>query len=146
MTISVEQINELLAVGFPTAHEGGFRCEDFGDRWATARWSYRPDGLRPGGYIPGPTLFGLADLALWFACFTVLGLEPMAVTSDLSINFLRPALGGDVLARADLLKVGRTSIYGQVNLWMDGAPERLVAQAHGSYVPPPEVRNKSGSR
>lgn len=145
MSFTVDEVNELVAEGFPSAHANGFRCEDFGDGWALARWSYQPDGLRPGGYVPGPTLFGLADLALWFACFTALGLEPMAVTSDLSIAFLRPALGGDVLARAELLKVGRSRLYGQVDLWVDGAPELLIAQAHGSYVPPAD-RNRSGSR
>jgi len=145
VNFSVEDVNRLVAEGFPTASENGYRCEEFGEGWALARWSYRADGLRPGGYVPGPTLFGLADLALWFACFTVLGLEPMAVTSDLSIAFLRPAIAGDVLARAELLKVGRSRLYGQIDLWVDGTPDRLVAQAHGSYVPPAD-RNRSGSR
>jgi uncharacterized protein (TIGR00369 family) len=145
VNFTIDQVNELVATGFPTAFASGYRCEEMGEGWAVARWSYQPLGLRPGGYIPGPTLFGLADLAFWFACFTVLGLEPMAVTSDLSISFLRPAQGGDVLGRAELLRVGRTRLYGQINMWVDGAPDRLVAQAHGNYVPPSE-RNKSGSR
>ena len=145
LNFTVDEVNQLVAEGFPSAYAIGFRCEEFGEGWALARWTYRADALRPGGYVPGPTLFGLADVALWFACFTVLGLEPMAVTSDLSIAFLRPARGSDVLARAELLKVGRSRLYGQVDLWVDGARDRLVAQAHGSYVPPPD-RNRSGSR
>jgi uncharacterized protein (TIGR00369 family) len=145
VNVSISEVNELLASGFPTAHQSGYRCEEMGEGWAIARWTYRADGLRPGGYIPGPTLFGLADLAFWFACFTVLGLEPMAVTSDLSISFLRPAVGGDALAKCRLLRVGRTRIYGQIDMWVEGSPERLVAQAHGNYVPPAD-RNKSGSR
>ena len=58
----------------------------------------RPMGVRPvpappGGYISGPTQFTLADTAIWFAVFTVIGISPMAVTTDLSISFLRPATG-----------------------------------------------------
>jgi uncharacterized protein (TIGR00369 family) len=61
------------------------------------------------------------------------------VTSELSIAFLRPALDGDVLARADLLRIGKTRIYGEVRIWVDGAADRLVAHATGSYSPPPNL-------
>ena len=66
--------------------------------WAVARWEYDPSQLRPGGYISGPTQFTLADTAIWFAVFTVIGISPMAVTTDLSISFLRPATGSDLWA------------------------------------------------
>ena len=133
------EVDRLVAAGFPAAYAGGYRCEEMGDGWAVARWTYDPASLRPGGYISGPTLFGLADLAFWFATFTVLGPAPMAVTSELSIAFLRPALDGDVLARANLLRVGKTRIYGEVRIWVDGAADRLVAHATGSYSPPPNL-------
>ncbi|MGH8927091.1 MAG: PaaI family thioesterase [Acidimicrobiia bacterium] len=133
------EVDQLVAEGFPAAYAGGFRCEELGERWASARWTYDPATLRPGGYVSGPTLFGLADLALWFATFTILGPAPMAVTAELSIAFLRPAIGGDVLARADLLRIGKTRIYGEVKLWVDGAPDRLVAHATGTYSPPPNL-------
>ena len=134
-----DEVDRLVAVGFPAAYANGYRCEAMGEQWAIARWTYDPASLRPGGYISGPTLFGLADLVFWFATFTVLGPAPMAVTSELSIAFLRPALGGDVLARANLLRVGKTRIYGEVHLWVDGAADRLVAHATGSYSPPPNL-------
>jgi uncharacterized protein (TIGR00369 family) len=134
--VNPAEVDRMVAAGFPAAYAGGYRCEEMGDRWAIARWTYDPASLRPGGYISGPTLFGLADLALWFATFTVLGPAPMAVTSELSIAFLRPALDGDVLARANLLRVGKTRIYGEVRIWVDGAADRLVAHATGSYSPP----------
>ena len=137
--LSPADVDRLVSQGFPAAYAGGYRCEEMGEGWATARWTYDPDTLRPGGYISGPTLFGLADLAFWFATFTVLGPAPMAVTSDLSISFLRPALGGDVLGRAELLRVGKTRLYGEVRLWVDGAADRLVAHATGSYSPPPNL-------
>ena len=92
--VTPAEVDRLVAAGFPAAYASGYRCEEMGEGWAIARWTYDPATLRPGGYISGPTLFGLADLAFWFATFTVLGPAPMAVTSDLSIAFLRPALGG----------------------------------------------------
>ena len=60
-------VDHLVESGFPAAYASGYRCEEMGQRWATARWTYDPASLRPGGYVSGPTLFGLADLAFWFA-------------------------------------------------------------------------------
>jgi uncharacterized protein (TIGR00369 family) len=101
---------------------------------AVARWPYNPKLLRPGDLISGPTQFALADLAFWFMTFTVVGLAPMAVTSELYIQFLRPAKGGDLYARAELLRMGKTKIAGVVKVWVDGEPDRPVSHVTGSYV------------
>lgn len=130
------QVDALVETQFPAAHSAGYRCVELGEGWALARWQHNPDLLRPGGYISGLTLFGLADIALWYATFTLLGLEPMAVTSDLSISFLRPAVGSSALGRAQILRSGATRIYGQIDIWLEGDESRLVAQAHGNYAPP----------
>lgn len=131
-----DEVDALVREGFPAAYGGGYRCLSLGEGWAEGRWIYDPTSLRPGGYISGPVLFGLADVTLWFATFTVLGPAPMAVTSELSITFLLPAIGGDVLARAQILRTGRTRLYGEIKLWMETRPDRLVAHATGSYSPP----------
>ncbi|MFZ0015420.1 MAG: PaaI family thioesterase [Acidimicrobiia bacterium] len=129
-------VNDLVAEEFPAAYAEGNRCVDLGEGTALARWSFDAGKLRPGAYISGPTLFSLADCSLWFATFTVLGLEPMAVTSELSIRFLRPAQNGDVLARATLNSVSARRLVGTIEMWVDGTPDRLVAVAQGSYARP----------
>jgi uncharacterized protein (TIGR00369 family) len=128
------EINVFLDDVYHSAYVAGFRCEEMGEGWAKARWIYQRDRLRAGDYIPGPIQFWLADLALWFAIFTIVGISPMAVTSDLAITFLRPGVGGDLVARAELLQVGKTRIYGDVRLWVDGAEDRLISHATGSYA------------
>jgi uncharacterized protein (TIGR00369 family) len=127
-------INEFSAREFPSAFASGYRCAEAGPGMIVARWTYDATKLRPGGFISGPTQFALADTALWFLTFTVLGLAPMAVTSELTIQFLRPAVGGDLVARAELLRAGKSKITGTVRLWIDGAPDKLVSHAAGSYM------------
>ena len=127
-------INEFFEREFPTAYGGGSRCVETGPGFVVTRWIYNPAALRPGGFISGPTQFTLADCALWFLSFTVLGLAPMAVTSEMYITFVRPAIGGDLYARAELLRAGKTAIKGTVRLWVDGAPDRTVSHATGSYI------------
>lgn len=134
--VAVDEVNRMIREGFPSAWEDGARCESLADGEAVVRQLYRPEGNRPGGYIPGPTQFAVADLALWCAVFTRIGLEPMSVTSDLHIHFLRPAVGGDLMARCKILRVGKSRIHGTVDVWIDGDPDRLVAHAVGAYSNP----------
>lgn len=106
--------------------------------FARCRMVNTGEGLRPGGFIPGPRQMSLVDLAVWVAVFTRAGIAPMALTSELKINFLRPAHGGDLIADARLRKYGRLS-YADVELYMDGHPEKLVSSAAATYVVPDEV-------
>ena len=91
--------------------------------------------LRPGGIISGPTVFGVCDAALYYACFTVMGIEPMVLTSEMSIRFLRPARGAILRAHADLNHAGRRSLIGTVIAWTDD-PAKPVAAAQGTYAAP----------
>jgi uncharacterized protein (TIGR00369 family) len=78
----------------------------------------------------------LADIAVYIAVFTRAGIVPLAVTSELKMNFLRPAIGRDVLAVATLHKAGRRIAFASVDLAEDRNPDRLVAHATASYVLP----------
>jgi len=103
--------------------------------FALVRRRYSDAYTRPGGYISGPTQMALVDLAVWVAVFTRAGISPMAVTWELKINFLRPAIGKDLLAAATLHKFGRLS-YASVDLYLDGEPGRLVSHATATYAVP----------
>ena len=131
--MTVEEVNTFLATEF--LGSGGL-CAEIGPTFAVSRLHAGEQNLRPGSIISGPTIFSLCDSALYFAVFGAIGFEPMALTSELSIRFLRPAQGTDVIARADLDHIGRRSIIGTVRVSMADAPQRLVATAQGTYVRP----------
>ena len=131
-TLTPGQINSFVDSVYPDA--GKFRCEAIEQDSAVARWVHSAEGLRPGGFVSGPTLFAAADVVLWYLSFTVIGLNAMAVTANLSIDFLRPAVGGDVMARAQLLHAGKRRISGRVDMWIAGKPDKLVAHATGTYM------------
>ena len=130
---TVEAINAFLAAEFPGT---GNECVEIGPRHALARRVSDPATLRPGGFVSGPTQFGLADAALWYALFGAVGLEPMAMTSELSIRFLRPAAGDVLHARADVHQVGRRNVVGSVTMWMDERVDKPVSVAQGTYTRP----------
>lgn len=93
--------------------------------------------LRPGGTVSGPAMFALADVAIYLALLAVIGPQALAVTTNCAIDFLRkPAAGHDLVARARLLKVGRTLAVGDVLVFSDGQ-EGPVARAGLTYSIPP---------
>ena len=86
-------------------------------------------------------MMGIADVALYVAILGRIGIVPLAVTTSLTINFLRkPTAKSRIIAECKLLKVGRTLIVGEVSLYSDGS-EELVAHVVGTYSVPP-IKNK----
>lgn len=131
---TVDEINAMLAREFPGSTSW---CAEVSSTHALARTDIAQDGLRPGGFVAGPTQFGLADAALWHLVFGAIGrIEPMALTSELSIRFLRPAQGSVLWARADLESAGRRNVVGTIHLWCDDRSDKITATAQGTYALP----------
>lgn len=131
-------VNRMLDEAFPGT---GNTCVEVGAAHSVARRDIEPAFLRPGGYVSGPTQFGLADAALWYLVFGAIGrVEPMALTSELSIRFLRPAQGATLWARASLESAGSRSIVGSVRVWCDDLEDRPSSVAQGTYVLPASLR------
>ena len=132
--LTVAAINDMVEAQFPGSSG---RCLEIGDGFAVAFVDVADTNIRPGGFVSGPTQFALADMALWFLAFVALGrIEPMALTSELSIRYLRPAQGARLVCRAELEAVNRRSVVGTCHVWVDGAPERVTAAAQGTYAVP----------
>lgn len=94
--------------------------------------------LRPGGTVSGPSMFELADVALYLAILSRIGPVALAVTTNAHIDFMRkPAAGVPLLGKARLLKLGRTLAVGQVSICSEGS-EDVLAQASLTYSIPPD--------
>lgn len=131
-----DAINQMVLQSFPGS---GNDCTEIGRDYAVAMRVITPDLLRPGGYVSGPVQFGLADAALWYLVFAAIGrVEPMALTSELSIRFLRPAIGEVLWARATLESAGRRNIVGTVRVWVDDRDHKPTSVAQGTYALPLE--------
>ncbi len=132
--VNPDTVEAFVAQQWP-ARPNRATCHEVSGRHAVVEMPVTSEAVRPGGYISGPTQFACADLALWYAVFGAIGLEAMALTSELSIRFLRPAVGNRLQARADLNSVGSRQIVGTVSIWVDDA-DKPVSVAQGTYMAP----------
>ncbi len=110
---------------------------------ASVRHTVGEAELRPGGTVSGPVMMATADVALYVAILGQIGIVPLTVTTNLTINFLRkPAADADILGTCKLIKLGRSLAIGEVHLYSEGHPEP-VAHAVGTYSIPPDARKKT---
>jgi uncharacterized protein (TIGR00369 family) len=117
---------------------GEFSVEKADPSGVTLRLRVASRHLRPGGTVSGPTMFGLADVAMYLAILSRIGPVALAVTTNCAIDFMRkPQAGVDLLAQARLLKLGRTLAVGDVLLFSEGGPDP-VARASLTYAIPPK--------
>lgn len=136
LKVTQAELAAFLAAQFP---QNPCTLEALGDGTATLRHPVGEAQLRPGGTVSGPVMMMAADVALYAAILGRIGLVPLAVTTSLTINFLRkPSADADILAECTLLKVGRTLAIGEVALYSEGHPDP-VAHAVGTYSIPPRA-------
>jgi uncharacterized protein (TIGR00369 family) len=138
---SPAELNAYLDKVFPEANLGSppglpiFVVESVGTVSTVVRMRFHPRNIRPGGTLSGPSMFTLADLALYAAVLGAIGPVALAVTTNLNINFLRKPEPVDLVGTARLLKLGKRLAIGEVSMTQAGSDD-LVAHATGTYSIP----------
>jgi uncharacterized protein (TIGR00369 family) len=92
------------------------------------------------GFLHAGLIGALIDTACGFAAATVAG--PYLLASNFSVNCLRPAQGQKFIARARVVKPGKTQIFTSCDLFaVDAGQEKLVANGQTllAVVPAPLV-------
>jgi uncharacterized protein (TIGR00369 family) len=133
--MTADQINAFLRESF-----GGnilTVAEQADGRHATVRVPYHPGQLRPGGTLSGPTMMALADTAAYVLVLSAVGFQPLSVTTNLSINFLRKPAPKDLVAEARMLKLGKSLAICDVEIRSEGETD-IVAHAVVTYSIPPK--------
>ena len=138
--ISVEDLEALIREGVPLIGNFGIKIDHLAAGTVRMTLPYNASFVRPGGTVTGPAMFGLADVALYGAVLSRIGRVLLAVTSTMTITFLRRPAPAPVIAEARLLRLGRRRAYGEVLLTSEGADDP-VAHVTGTYSIPPERRS-----
>jgi len=94
------------------------------------------------GFAHGGILSYLADNALTYAGGTALGFR--VVTSEYKINYVRPAVGERLIARAQAVHTGKSQAVCRCDVFVvvDGE-EKLCAMAQGTIARLPEQESRT---
>ena len=133
--VTAQDLDEFFDRMFPGRTDEIPRCDHIETDYVEMTWPVTERHLRPGGYISGPTQMTLADHAAYVVIFTRTGIVPMAVTSNLNIDFLRPCIGQAVTAKARLIKLGKTLAVVSVDMQAEGS-EKVSSRATVTYAIP----------
>ncbi|GHC56843.1 PaaI family thioesterase [Streptomyces flavofungini] len=104
----------------------------FGDGAATLEIPVRPELLQQNGFVHGGVLAYAADNSITFAAGTALG--PAVLTSGFTVQFVRPAAGVRLVARATVAHATRRQAVVRCDVFAvdDGGAESLCALAQGT--------------
>ena len=139
LKMDVAALTAFLASDFAEVADQ-FVVEAATESGLTVRLRVGAQHLRPGGTVSGPTIFALADVAVYLAILSRIGPKALTVTTNASIDFLRkPGAGCDIIAVAKILKLGRVLAVGDVLIYSDGHADP-VARASMTYSIPPVAK------
>lgn len=134
LMLQADEVQRLITTAFK-AETPFCRVDELRYGFVHVHLPFKPWMLRPGNVISGPALFTAADLAMYALVLGHCGPQLMAVTSNLTLNFVSRGSAADVHAEASLLKLGRKLAVMEVKLRC-GDEGALVAHATGSYSLP----------
>jgi uncharacterized protein (TIGR00369 family) len=102
----------------------------------------RADLKQQHGFVHGGVISYAADNALTYAGGSVLG--PSVVTSEFKINYVRPAMGDYIVARATVVHTGKNQAVCRCDVYVSNSgDESLCATAQGTIArlsQPPESK------
>ncbi|KAI3608323.1 Thioesterase superfamily [Cupriavidus necator H850] len=116
----------------PWVRQLGLRAEAVDARGVTLRLPFSESFRHAGGVVCGQVLMSAADTAMIVAVASALGAFRPMTTVTLTTNFMRPVIDGDVLVRANVLRMGKTVVFGEIEL--TGTDGKLAVQATTTYA------------
>jgi uncharacterized protein (TIGR00369 family) len=109
----------------------GAELAELGERRAELRLVIRDEHRQHLGSAHGGVIGYLADNAMAFAASE--GLTVNVVTAEFKINYLRPAVGDRLIARAEAVGAGRSLTVARCDLYtVEAGAEKLCATAQGT--------------
>ena len=130
--LPMPELQDYLYTIYPQTQER-FYIEQLEEGELVMSMKTKMEDIRPGGTISGPSLFTLVDCAFYALVLSVIGKEPLAVTSNLNINFLRKPAQEKVLCRTRILKLGKKLCVGDALVY---SQKQMVVQATITYAIP----------
>jgi uncharacterized protein (TIGR00369 family) len=113
----------------------GATIEEVTSGRVSIRLPYREDLTQQHGFLHAGTIAAVADSACGYAALTVMPADAAVLSIEFKVNMLAPAKGDAVVARAHVIRAGRTIVVTRADVYaLTGPDEKLVAAMQGTMM------------
>ena len=96
---------------------------------------YRQDLTQQNGYLHAGIITTIADSACGYAAFTLMPSGAGVLSVEFKVNLLRPAKGDSFVARAEVIKAGKTLTVVRADVFaLSEAGRALIATMQGTMI------------
>src|SRR5437588_2959813 len=97
---------------------------------------YRTDLVQQNGYLHAGIVTTIADSACGYAAYTLMPAGSNVLSVEFKLNLLRPAQGETFVARAEVIKAGKTLTVVRADVFAMNESEerRLAANMQGTMI------------
>ena len=106
---------------------------------------YRPDLSQQHGYLHAGIVSTIADTACGYAAFSLMPAGSEVLSVEFKVNLLRPAHGEHFVARAEVVKAGKTLTVVRADVFARSSNrEELIATMQGTMIAVSKLNQRSG--
>lgn len=99
------------------------------------RLPFREDLTQQHGFLHAGTIAAVADSACGYAALSMMPADAAVLSIEFKVNMLAPAKGDAIIARAEVIRPGRTIMVCRADVHaVDGGSEKLVAAMQGTMM------------
>jgi uncharacterized protein (TIGR00369 family) len=123
----------------------GIELASCGKGWCESRMKVLPSLRQQHGYVHAGALTTIADHTCGAAAATTVPAGQDVITVENKLSFLRPASGPEIFCRAEVLRAGRTLVFVEAEVMVDGAAGRVIVAKASSTLAVIPLRTKPGT-
>src|SRR5437763_3356423 len=94
---------------------------------------YRADLLQQNGYLHAGIITTIADSACGYAAYTLMAAGSNVLSVEFKLNLLRPAQGETFVARAEVIKAGKTLTIVRADVFAMNGKDRKSTRLNSSH-------------
>ena len=113
----------------------GAQMTDVAAGRVTLRLPFRADLTQQHGFLHAGAIASVADSACGYAALTLMPTDAAVLSIEFKVNMLAPAKGDAIVARAEVIRPGRTVMVCRADVFaITGKEEKLVAAMQGTMM------------
>jgi uncharacterized protein (TIGR00369 family) len=123
----------------------GIELTSCGKGWCESAMTVLPSWRQQHGYVHGGALTTIADHTCGGAAATTVPEGYDVITVENKVSFLRPASGSEVFCRAEVLRTGRTLVFVEAEVMVEGEAGRVIVAKASSTLAVIPLRTRPGT-